>query len=962
MKYYPIYHPSYILRNRSRYKDYVLGIKSILTNDYSHERIIVGRESLIQVLKDLWDSEEVVLDFETSGLGHNAQILGIGLGNGSKFYYVSLIHDNFGNLIEVKPLQEEEKVKLKRFLLSRRVWTYNLKFESQVCFFNIDKNVNWILHFDDVMALLKTAGIATNLKDAARTYAGESVWTEDIDRIGELVVRLDNYLKKYPTLRLSLEGKKSFIQLKSGDAIVNSDLELESSNLPPRDEKSLKEDLKVVKELKESLGPYLAEVLALMKAFSSHDQVDIRYAAIPLKVMGEYNISDLYATWKLLKIFWNQYEKWYEYYLDQERFSAIMESAGMHIDRNVAHELEQFYLKEVPKEICLTMNVPSVKEAIIRRKVEESTLKDLVSKLNINVPLGKLGSRKIKEIDNYLDRPEVQTVKEFVPQYEELIKHELEELIRRGIDGLVTLEEVKKWFNPNSTQEIVVLKPTFSTDEVLASAFLNYVNQNLYGGETRYTSKDFDRLDEIAEEVGKKDNKLLEEAINYSDVLNSGINSQFFEGWYWTFNKIFGLDVDNPETWKDLSPTTKMAWEALYHLRRAKKMFKNLSTYVRGILERSWITDTKGWNIPFRFVKPYDGSEGQIIYETKFFSCSADTKRWRSPVHTIPWGSEVRRMFTPRNPEGVMIHYDFSQHEIRVLAAIAGEEKLVEAFLKDPDLDIHRYNASLIWNKPPEEVTDAERRFSKMATFSLLYGKSPEAFAEEFMDGNLEGARDLFNRFYSSFPKIKDYVKRMHKMVQEVGYVPTIFGDPIFISEEQGRSIFTRAQNYPIQSSASSLAALGGMSLYKLCQRMGIRALPLAFTHDSLDWEVHAGDLGLFTELALTINQDGLFVKYGVPTKIDFEIGGNLDLMIEVDEISNSEDEVVIVGEGRVESLDYLVPRLENAWNSVEVNILSRKMKRIKAEELFISRRGFYIDAGKDVEFVKVEIRMRGKK
>jgi DNA polymerase-1 len=165
------------------------------------------------------------------------------------------------------------------------------------------------------------------------------------------------------------------------------------------------------------------------------------------------------------------------------------------------------------------------------------------------------------------------------------------------------------------------------------------------------------------------------------------------------------------------------------------------------------------------------------LKETHFGVCSTVTKRFQSGDHNVPSGSELIDFRVSRFSDGVLVHYDYSQQEIRVLAKRADDKRLLEAFANGSD--IHSVIASYVWKKPEKEITKAERKYSKAATFSILYGDTCTNFAIKFLNGNVRLAKHIFDELFGSFPRIKNYIDECHILALKYGYVKTSLGDPL---------------------------------------------------------------------------------------------------------------------------------------------------------------------------------------
>ena len=197
-----------------------------------------------------------------------------------------------------------------------------------------------------------------------------------------------------------------------------------------------------------------------------------------------------------------------------------------------------------------------------------------------------------------------------------------------------------------------------------------------------------------------------------------------------------------------------------------------------------------------------------------------------------------------RYETGLLAHVDYSQMEIRTIASLAGETDLLDAFEKGKD--IHRFMASQIFNKTEDEVDDTERRYSKMLTFSILYGKTEYGVAMDFLGGDRNRAKILIDGFYNGFSKIKKYIDGQHEVVIDGGeYVRSIFGEKIFLrlvgveigEEKRIAQLKKYAVNYPVQSSASNIAGIGINRVNREAYQRGLKLKTYGFIHDAGDFD-----------------------------------------------------------------------------------------------------------------------------
>jgi len=327
-------------------------------------------------------------------------------------------------------------------------------------------------------------------------------------------------------------------------------------------------------------------------------------------------------------------------------------------------------------------------------------------------------------------------------------------------------------------------------DELEATrGIFNYV-KNFLDGNNVITSK---RLQEIAKKsfsMGLED--LSEESI-------VGLHNDYVR---------MGVDVEDENTWN-------IQYHFLYNYRVYKKCVNLVSSYIDGTVGRRsvWVVNKdnlrSGKEVVLR-KRRYDhniaiSSDEEYLLQPDFNICGTVTGRWRSGVHTIPSESSIKGIFTSRFLGGSIATPDLSQFEVRMLAAASDCKSLLSA-LSD-GMDIHKFVASKIWRKSVDEVSSAERKFAKGAVFSIIYGSAPESFAQSYMHGDIDGARELFNNVFTSFPEIGDYIKNRHKELESEHRVKLYTNRYINIVPRSDKDSAIneakrKAQNYPIQGAA----------------------------------------------------------------------------------------------------------------------------------------------------------------
>lgn len=148
-------------------------------------------------------------------------------------------------------------------------------------------------------------------------------------------------------------------------------------------------------------------------------------------------------------------------------------------------------------------------------------------------------------------------------------------------------------------------------------------------------------------------------------------------------------------------------------------------------------------------------------------------------------GREIRKAFVPE-PGCIFFSADYSQIELRIMAHISGDEHLVNDFREGRD--IHAATAARVFHKPLDEVTRDERRKAKTANFGIIYGISAFGLAER-MEVSRAEAKELITNYFSTYPKVKDYMERSVAEAKERGYIVTAFGRRRYLPDIDRKSV-----------------------------------------------------------------------------------------------------------------------------------------------------------------------------
>ncbi len=200
-------------------------------------------------------------------------------------------------------------------------------------------------------------------------------------------------------------------------------------------------------------------------------------------------------------------------------------------------------------------------------------------------------------------------------------------------------------------------------------------------------------------------------------------------------------------------------------------------------------------------------------------------------------GREIRRAFIPSNPNGLIISADYSQIELRLMAHMSGDPHLIDAFNRG--MDIHTATAAKVFKVSEEEVTKEQRSRAKTANFGIIYGISAFGLSQR-LGMSRSDSKKLIEDYFTSYPKVKEYMNNMVSMAKEKGYVETIYGRKRFLPDINSRNAVVRsfsernAINAPLQGSAADIIKVAMINIYNRMQEEGLQSKMVLQVHDEL--------------------------------------------------------------------------------------------------------------------------------
>ena len=293
-----------------------------------------------------------------------------------------------------------------------------------------------------------------------------------------------------------------------------------------------------------------------------------------------------------------------------------------------------------------------------------------------------------------------------------------------------------------------------------------------------------------------------------------------------------------------------------------RQVTKLKSTYVDGLLK---VADEAG--LVHTTFKQTGTATGRLS--------SAEPNLQNIPIRT-ELGRELRKFFIPTAEGRVLIDADYSQIELRLLADIAGDTAMREAFVSG--FDIHTDTASRVFGVDKDHVTVELRKKAKAINFGIMYGMGEHSLSEDLHISRAE-AKSYIDSYLSSYPDINRYLYEIIKTAYEQGYVTTKLGRRRFIPElaesNKMRKKFGErvAMNSPIQGTAADIMKIAMIRVHDRLAKSGLDAKLILQVHDELILEASANDAE--AAMALLCEEMENAVKLSVPLDVEAHIGAN---------------------------------------------------------------------------------------
>jgi len=329
--------------------------------------------------------------------------------------------------------------------------------------------------------------------------------------------------------------------------------------------------------------------------------------------------------------------------------------------------------------------------------------------------------------------------------------------------------------------------------------------------------------------------------------------------------------VDKPKKTKTGQYST--AEDVLSYLAKDHEIIQNVLDY-RGLAKlKSTYVDA----LPLQ-VEPTTGR-----VHTDYMQTVAATGRLSSnnpnlqniPIRTER-GRQVRKAFIPRDENHTLLAADYSQIELRIIAALSEETTMIEAFKNGED--IHASTAARVFNVPLEEVTREQRGNAKTVNFGIIYGVSAFGLSNQ-TDLSRSEAKELIETYYKTYPKLRSYMSEQVNFARDHGYVQTVLGRRRYLKAINGSNAIVRgaaernAVNAPIQGSAADIIKIAMINIHQKLSEENYRSKMLLQVHDELVFDVYNPEMDKIKTMVKSEMENAY--KMTVPLDVELGLGEN---------------------------------------------------------------------------------------
>lgn len=239
-------------------------------------------------------------------------------------------------------------------------------------------------------------------------------------------------------------------------------------------------------------------------------------------------------------------------------------------------------------------------------------------------------------------------------------------------------------------------------------------------------------------------------------------------------------------------------------------------------------------------------------------------------------GREIRRAFVARDAEFKLMAVDYSQIELRIIAALSEDETMISAFKEG--LDIHSATAATVFKIPLTEVTRDQRSAAKAVNFGIIYGQSAFGLAQNLSISRTE-AKTIIDSYFEQFKTIKSYMEKVVSDARDLGYVETIMKRRRYLPDINSTNAIVRgfaernAVNAPIQGSAADIIKLAMIAVHKAMKSENVKSKMILQVHDELVFDVHVSEEIMMQLLVKSAMENAIDLI--VPMEVELKLAQN---------------------------------------------------------------------------------------
>ena len=245
------------------------------------------------------------------------------------------------------------------------------------------------------------------------------------------------------------------------------------------------------------------------------------------------------------------------------------------------------------------------------------------------------------------------------------------------------------------------------------------------------------------------------------------------------------------------------------------------------------------------------------------------------PIRTLK-GQEIRKAFIPKNNNHLLMAADYSQIELRIIAALSKDPFMIKAFQNNED--IHAATAAKVFEVPLTKVSREQRGNAKTINFGIIYGVSAFGLSQQ-TNLNRTESKELIDTYYKTYPKLKEYISKQVDFAREHGYVETVLGRRRYLKDINSQNSIVRgaaernAINAPIQGSAADIIKLAMIKIHQKINEENWQSKMLLQVHDELVFDVLKSEKNDFEKMVKNCMECAFDI--GLPLVVDIGFGEN---------------------------------------------------------------------------------------